>query len=503
MNHKSLKISLNYVSARILLTVFLLLTPHSAAAQRQVAVPPFAEREKKSQDTIVNKINSEASLQKKMKDIESRHGDKGRKGKDKSVAPPKEKVDSPGIKIKNATEPASDEGQVRGDAESFRETMRRLRTESPQAFSTEKGVDQLSDRYFNDDSLSAPGSGRTGASESPGKPSRSRALFEGLVPPQKDGGGTIFDGKEVGKTTDFPIKRSGRKKRGTKVNTEVPSVKHVSMSPASRSNGGDDIEIVISPIYDVIVQMPLDIEFFRVSSATLLTANTVNTNPNMLALKISGAITNPTPISLHVVDVNQHIYTFTIIGMPTDLSFEYPKTIVVSKRRNHKTKLGTENPRSVLDAMDVDDAIQIVVGDFPRTNEYEFEFVSAKYMHHKGYLMYGFRVFRKNRGDVKIPDLKFTIWANDQKLDKGENYSTSRDVEWVIEPTLSSRETRRRGYQVARVFVQVRASILTLEEWRTAFITASDNKGYTRFNFPPFIRPFRAPLGEGYSDEFE
>lgn len=292
--------------------------------------------------------------------------------------------------------------------------------------------------------------------------------------------------------TGIPVIKSGVKRDGTRVNSENPSVRHVKMAPATKAYGGDDIEIIISPIYDVLLQMPSGIEFFRASSSQLLTAQPVAANPAMITLKVSAEIAKPTPISLHIVDVSQNIYTFTIIGYPTDLSIEYPKTVIVSRRMVREAPLGASNPESLLNAMDISDAIQIVVGDIPRTDEYEVEFVSAKYMHYQGYIMYGFRVFRKDRGNIDEKNLTFTAWADSKRLTSEQSYGAKRDIEWVIEPTLSRRESRRRGYEVARVFVQIRASILELERWQSAFLTVADDRSFTKFDFQPFIRAFRS-----------
>lgn len=303
-------------------------------------------------------------------------------------------------------------------------------------------------------------------------------------PPEARAGGQ-------GPAGQIPIKIGRNKQRGVNVNHEVPSVRHVTMSPASKRFGGDDVEIGISPIYDVLIQMPEQVEYYR-SSSGVLSISAVASNPNMIALKLS-PVDNVLPMSLHIVDVQQNIYTFTIIGMPADLAWEYPKTIIVNRRLATKTALGAKNPRSVIDAMDVDDAIQIVVGDVPKTSEYTVELVSGKYQHYEGYVQYAFRMFRTDKASINPEDLKFTIWANDKRLDAGNAYSSSRNVEWTIEPILSRRESRRNGYDVLRVFVQIRASILDLEEWTNAFVTVSDKVGYSRQDFTPIIRPFRAP----------
>lgn len=289
----------------------------------------------------------------------------------------------------------------------------------------------------------------------------------------------------------IPIKIGATKQRGINVKSEVPSVRHVTMSPASKRFGGDDVEIGISPIYDVLIQMPEQVEYFRSSNAALA-VTPVTSNANMVTLKLS-AVDDAVPISLHLVDVAQNIYTFTIIGMPADLAFEYPKTIIVNKRIASKTTLGARNPASVINAMDVDDAIQIVVGDVPKTSNFSVEFISGKYQHYEGYAQYAFRLFRGDKGKIDAKRLNFTIWANDKRLDSGNAFSSSRNVEWTVEPVLSRRESRRRGYDVLRVFVQIRASILDLEDWTSAFITVNDSAGYTRSDFPPLVRSFRAP----------
>ena len=294
------------------------------------------------------------------------------------------------------------------------------------------------------------------------------------------------------------ISKSNNPARGINVQKEVPSVRHVTMSPASRKLGGDDVEIIISPIFEVLMKMPNDIEFFKTSSS-LLTINEVQSNPNLITLKLSDKTGNTIPISLHLVDTEQQIYTFTIIGEPADLDREYPKTIIVNKRRSKDIKIGLSNPTSILEAMDINDAVQLVVGDVPETSEYNVKLTSLNYMHHKGYAMYGFQVFRKDKQKIPrrkngSPALKFTIWANDKRLNAGNKYSSSKEIEWTIEPLLSKRDSRRNGTDTIRVFVQIKASILDLEDWTSAFITVSDSASYTRHDFKPMMRSRRAPM---------
>lgn len=311
--------------------------------------------------------------------------------------------------------------------------------------------------------------------------------------PRVDDGnvGVIAPGQDQGRIL---IRNSHVPKRGIRVNPEVPSVRHVTMAPASKKFGGDDVEIVISPIYDVLIQMPDAIEYFKSSSSSLI-VSPVATNPQMIALKLV-VVQQTVPVSLHLVDVNQQIYTFTVIGAPADLAWEYPKTVIVNKKSIEKVQLGSKNPGSILNGMDLDDAVQMVVGDVPNTDEYLVEMVSGKFMHHEGYAQYGFKISRKDKKEISkaddgSPQVKFTIWANNKRLDSGSKYSLSRDVEWTLEPLLSGKDTRRSGIDTLRVFVQIRASILDLEEWPNAFITVSDGFGYTRFDFEPIRRSFR------------
>lgn len=311
---------------------------------------------------------------------------------------------------------------------------------------------------------------------------------------KNQGQGSPAGGGSSNNTNQIPVKIGPNKQRGINIKSEVPSVRHVTMSPASKRFGGDDVEIGISPIFDVMIQMPEQVEYFRSSNAAL-NATTVVSNANMVVLKLA-PVDDVLPISLHLVDVQQNIYTFTIIGMPADLAFEYPKTIIVNRRQAVKTVLGAKNPRSIIDAMDVDDATQIVVGDVPKTSDYQVELVSGKYQHYQGYVMYSFRVSKKDKGKIDTKKLNYTIWANDKRLDAGNAFSSSRNVEWSIDPILSKRETRRKGHDTLRVFVQIRASILDLEDWTNTFITINDKTGYTRFDFPPLIRSFRAPNHE-------
>jgi hypothetical protein len=297
--------------------------------------------------------------------------------------------------------------------------------------------------------------------------------------------------------SQIPITFSDRPKRGMNVKPENPSVRFVAMSPASPFFGGDDVEVVVSPLYDVVIQMPKSIQHIRPSNA-LLSATPIKGLPNMVALKFA-PIQDPMPVSLHLVDVDSEIYTFTILGTPVDLAWEYPKTIIIKKRRVKQTQLGASNPASFLDAMDIDDAVPLVVGSAPRTDEYQIEITTARYMHYEAYGFYGFRIFRKDHGNLDPNDLKFTMWANNRRIDGGENYSLSRQVEWAVNPALSQRESRRHGYTVLRVFVQIRGSILDFEEWNSAFITVADPKSYTRFDFKPIIREFR-PMPKSYTD---
>ena len=90
--------------------------------------------------------------------------------------------------------------------------------------------------------------------------------------------------------------------------------------------------------------------------------------------------------------------------------------------------------------------------------------------------------------------LFFTIWANNKRLNAGNKYSSSKEIEWTIEPLLSKRDSRKNGTDTIRVFVQIKASILDLEDWMSAFITVSDIASYTRYDFKPMIRSRRAPI---------
>lgn len=355
-----------------------------------------------------------------------------------------------------------------GPTQGFLKSVNRLRRSAPDAFANNGGL--FGENFFKNPPMQDLGQQGQDDKKSPPAPAPTSNQAQGI-----------------------PIKRSGTKMRGSRINSEVPSVRHIEMAPASKKYGGDDIEIIVSPIYDVLLQMPEDVEFFRSSSLEILFVDPVKTNPNILTLKMSPDIANPTPVSLHIVDVSQNIYTFTVIGYPTDLSIEYPKTVIISKRRTEVRKLGPNDPSSLLRAMDINDAVQMVVGDMPRTNEYEVEVVSAKYMHYQGFVMYGFRIFRRDRKKLNVENLVFTIWADNQKIEGSTGHSLQRGVEWVIEPTLSARESRRRDYEVARVFVQIRSSIQDIEDWRTAFLTVSDGRGFTKFDFIPFSRSFRAP----------
>jgi len=309
-----------------------------------------------------------------------------------------------------------------------------------------------------------------------------------------NGSSENYNSEDVNANTEDGIvvkNSSSYKKSGLNIGVEMPSVRHITMSPGSKKFGGDDVEIAISPLFDVIIQMPDQIEYFR-SSNNILSVQTIPGNLNMVALKLN-PVKNLAPMSLHLIDVNQNIYTFTVIGLPADLSYEYPKTILVNKRSAKKTTIGSQNPDSIFDAMDIDDAIQVTVGDIPKTQEYEAELVSFKYQHYEGYAQYGFRIYRKDQSNVNLSDVTFTVWADDKRLDGGPSYRTSREVEWTIQPILTNRETKRRGYTVLRVFLQITASILDVEEWKNTFITIADKDGYTRFDFKPISRPIRPP----------
>ena len=293
------------------------------------------------------------------------------------------------------------------------------------------------------------------------------------------------------------ISNSHNPKRGISVQQQVPAVRHVTMSPASKKFGGDEVELVISPIYNVMLQMPDAVELVDISSS-LLTGSVVQTNANLVILKLAN-LDKPVPISLHIVDVNQNIYTFSVIGQPVDLAWEYAKTIVVNRRTTNKTKIGPQNPQSVIAAMDVDDAIQMVVGDVPNTSEYDVQFLYANFVHYDDFVLYAFRIFRKDHKSIPRdksgqPDLNFNIWANDKRLDGGSQYAASREIEWSIGDLLSKRDSRRSGYEVLRVFVQIRADILDLEDWTRSFITVANQAGYSRSDFTPLMRPSRAPV---------
>lgn len=315
--------------------------------------------------------------------------------------------------------------------------------------------------------------------------------------------------------SEIEITDSHKPTRGVNVRHEMPSVRHITMSPGNKWFGGDDVEVAISPIFDVILQMPDSVEWFTASNEAL-TVEKVPKQPTMLKLKLK-PINNPVPMSLQIVDVYQKIWTFTVIGVKADLATEYPKTLLVNKRVVRKTVIGSSNPNSILNALPLEYAIQAVVGDLPNTSEFKTELAGATYMHHEGYATYLFSVSKKDGSNFekmaqsKTPNLRFTLWANGHRIDGGgvttqgskkpdptaDDSAPSvmtRDVEWTIETsTLSKSATRKSGKETYIVVCQIRTSLIDLEEWNDVFITISDAGSYSRFDFKPYRREFRAP----------
>jgi hypothetical protein len=317
-----------------------------------------------------------------------------------------------------------------------------------------------------------------------------------------------ISGSRDSKNNEIVITDSKNPTRGINVRREMPSVRHITMSPGNKWYGGDDAEIVISPIFDIVVQMPESIDWFNPSS-DMLTVQKVPNNPNMIKLKLK-PIENPVPMSLQIVDNTQKIWTFTVIGVRADLAMEYPKTIIVNKKVVKKTVLGATNPGSIVSALPLDYAVQMVVGDAPNTSEFKVELMGSTYKHYEGYATYIFNVSRRDGSTFEklttshIPNLKFTLWANQQRVDGGGlklqkddegPAGMSRDVEWTVDTMyLSKSATRKNGRETYVVICQVRASVLDLEDWESAFITVADSSGYTRFDFEPYKRDFRAPV---------
>ncbi|RZM28158.1 MAG: hypothetical protein EOO88_10075 [Pedobacter sp.] len=287
---------------------------------------------------------------------------------------------------------------------------------------------------------------------------------------------------------------SGLPKRAINVGREVPSVVHIYMAPASAKWGGDEVEIVISPVFDIVIEMPEAIEAVTPSSKSL-TATEIKSNPRKMRLHLD-AVKVQTPISMHVIDISKNLYTFTIIGAPADFNWEYVKTIMVNKRRMTVPELGSGDEASFLNGLDVSDAVQMVVGDVRRTDEYKLDLISARY--NPGYIQYNFRLTWRDQSDLRkilLEKISTTLWANDLRLDGGAD--SSRDIHWIRSVQLSEVETKLFGRPVARLSVQVRASVLDIEEWKSAFVTLSDSNGYTKADFAPFIRDFRMPAGGG------
>ena len=317
------------------------------------------------------------------------------------------------------------------------------------------------------------------------------------------------------RNNEIEITNSNRPTRGINVRTEMPSVRHITMSPGNKWFGGDDVEIAISPIFDIVMQMPDSVEWFNPSSDSLIVEK-VPKQPTMLKLKLK-PIQSPVPMSLQIVDVYQKIWTFTVIGVKADIATEYPKTILVNKKVVRKTVIGSRNPSSILNALPIEYAVQVVVGDLPNTSEFKPALVGSTYMHHEGYATYLFSVSKKDGSAFEKvaqgqgPNLKFTMWANGHRIDGGgltasgdagsptnsDKESTTsgltRDVEWTIEnASLSKAATHKNGKETYIVICQVRASLLDLEDWVGSFVTISDSSGYTRFDFAPYRREFRA-----------
>jgi hypothetical protein len=319
-----------------------------------------------------------------------------------------------------------------------------------------------------------------------------------------------------GRNNEIVITDSKKPTRGVNIRHEMPSVRHITMSPGNKWFGGDDVEIAISPIFDIVMQMPDPIEWFNPSSDSL-TVSKIPNHPTLLKLKLK-PIENPVPMSLQIVDVNQKIWTFTVVGVKADLATEYPKTLIVNKKIVKKTIIGARNPQSIINALPLDYAVQMVVGDQPNTSEFQISLLGATYMHHEGYATYMFSVARKDGSSIEkntadqTPNLKFTLWSNNRRIDGGglkmqkESEESvgglSRDVEWTVDlENLSKSASKKNGRETLIVICQVRASILDLEDWRSAFITVSDSAGYTRFDFQPYSRDFRAPNSYQESEE--
>jgi hypothetical protein len=371
---------------------------------------------------------------------------------------------------------------------------------------------------------SVSGSPRPSAT-TPGASSASQSTLAAESAPAGDGksilsqtSSSVRDGAVVGGTREsrggeIVITDTKKPSRGINVRHEMPSVRHITMSPGNKWFGGDDVEIAISPIFDIVMQMPDAVDWFNPSSDSLVVEKVPKT-PNLLKLKLK-PIDNPVPMSLQVVDVYQKIWTFTVVGVKADLAMEYPKTIMINKKIITKTIIGAKNPNSIINALPIDYAVQVAVGDAPNTSEFKIEPRGATYMHHEGYATYLFAVSRKDGSAVEktggdVPNLKFTMWANNHRIDGGSLASggsagtgaqndpasagLTRDVEWTVDTNhLSKSETRRNGRETYIVICQVRASILDLEDWGSAFITVSDSTGYTRLDFLPYSRDFRAP----------
>lgn len=367
--------------------------------------------------------------------------------------------------------------------------------------SDEKGMKALVDDHINDKQSLSKGSDARLTEEKIPTRSMERAARPGREDEEPVTNGRVDAGGEGGRGDTVPIVKGASPLRGVNVFSEAPAVQNISVNPAN-SKGGDETEIFISSPYDVIVKMPESIKSAN-SSNQVLKVDKLPGSPNLLRLK-SAPVKERTPISLHVIDTMNNIYLFHAIAVPADLSIEYPKIITVNRKSSKSQSIGLSEDELFFKGLGVEDAIQYTVGDIPQSNEYLIEIVSTQY--NPGIVQYNFRIMWRNKHKMTPIDpskLVYTFWANDLRLDGGPKYSFSRLVEWRQDEKgiLSKIDSRRRNRPVIRVSAQIKASLLELETWRSAFVTIADDTGYSRQDFSPLIRPFRAPMTDTVLDE--
>jgi hypothetical protein len=296
------------------------------------------------------------------------------------------------------------------------------------------------------------------------------------------------------------IKKSGYPARGLRVNDEHPAIQTIEVAPANNQQSGDLAEFVLNPSTMVTIHMPTLVDTVS-TSMNIIEAQKSESFPHIIFVKIANqqGLENITPVGMHIIDTQGDIYTFRVlVTAELDLDKEYPSTIIIKQKIVSEPTLVKSDYQTALENLIPADSIIMLTGGVPKTQDFHLSMRSSNFKNHMGYITIPFLLTHRANKKFNIADLTFTFWVNGEPIAEGLSHEgATKNVFWQRLPSLTDYYSRYNGYQTEFITVKVRASTLEIENWQNNFVTIHNKTGYSRFDFEPMRRSFRAPISTG------